>query len=85
MWRQRCQTDSRGIYVFTGIRPATYTIRIEEPNFKVQERKGLVLAVSQQATLNFTLVPSTAVERVTVTERRRCWTRATRPWQRRDE
>jgi hypothetical protein len=62
------QTDSRGIYVFTGIRPATYTIRVEEPNFKIQERKGLVLAVSQQATLNFTVVPSTAVERVTVTE-----------------
>jgi Carboxypeptidase regulatory-like domain len=60
--------DSRGIYVFTGVRPAAYTIRVEAPNFKTQEHKGLVLAVSQQATLDFALSPSEVTETVTVTE-----------------
>jgi hypothetical protein len=61
-------TDSRGIYVFTGVRPAAYTIRVEALNFKTQERKGLMLAVSQQATLDFTLSPREVTESVTVTE-----------------
>jgi hypothetical protein len=60
-------TDSHGIYVFTGVRPATYSIRVEVPNFTVQERRGLVLAVSQQATLDFRLSPSTVTETVNVT------------------
>ena len=61
-------TDQRGIYVFTGQRPATYTIRVEAPSFGAQERKGLVLAVSQQATLDFTLSPVGVAETVTVTD-----------------
>jgi hypothetical protein len=61
-------TDSRGIYVFTGVRPSTYSIRVEAPNLGRQERKGLILAVSQQATLDFTLTPGTVSESVTVTE-----------------
>jgi hypothetical protein len=60
-------TDARGIYVFTGVRPSTYTIRVEAPNLATQERKGLTLAVSQQATLNFTLTPGTVSEKVEVT------------------
>ncbi|PWT86345.1 MAG: hypothetical protein C5B56_12620, partial [Proteobacteria bacterium] len=59
-------TDERGVYVFTGIRPATYTIRLEAPNFASQERKGLILAVSQQATLDFRLTPGALTEQVTV-------------------
>ena len=62
------QTDERGIYVFTGIRPAKYGIRVEAPNFASQERKDLVLAVSQQATLDFSLAPGTIAETVVVTE-----------------
>src|SRR5271167_3521775 len=61
-------TDSRGIYVFTGGRPSTYTIRVEAPNFASQERKGVTLAVSQQATLDFTVKPGSVSETVTVTE-----------------
>ena len=60
-------TDSHGIYVFTGMRPSTYKIRVEAPNFTAQERKGLVLAVSQQATLDFKMSPSTVTETVNVT------------------
>jgi hypothetical protein len=61
-------TDSRGIYVFTGVRPAAYTIRVESANFGKQERKGLTLAVSQQATLDFSLSPQSVTEKVVVTE-----------------
>jgi len=64
---QSYATDGRGVYVFTGIRPGTYNIRVEAPNLGTRERKGLVLAVSQQASLDFTLSPNTVSESVTVT------------------
>src|SRR3984893_9863207 len=60
-------TNAEGIYVLTGIRPATYSIRAEAANFGIQERKNVVLAVSQQATINFNLDPSSVAVRVTVT------------------
>jgi Carboxypeptidase regulatory-like domain len=63
------KTDARGVYVFTGIRPATYTIRVEAPNFAAEQRKDLALAVNQQATLDFTVKPGTVSEVVTVTEK----------------
>jgi hypothetical protein len=63
---QSSATDARGVYVFTGVRPGTYNIRVEAPNLGTRERKGMVLAVSQQATLDFTLSPTTVSERVTV-------------------
>ena len=61
------ETDSRGLYVFTGVRPSTYTIHVEAPQLASQERKGLVLAVSQQSSLDFTLTPGVVSESVTVT------------------
>jgi len=61
-------TDARGIYVFTGVRPGSYTVHVEAPNLASQDRKGVVLAVSQEATLNFTLTPGTVSETITVTE-----------------
>ncbi len=65
---QNIVTDGRGIYVFTGLRPTTYSIRAEAKNLASQERKGVVLAVNQQATLDFTLTPGTVSETITVTE-----------------
>src|SRR6185369_9406879 len=61
-------TNGSGIYLFTGVRPGAYTIRVESPGLAPQERKSLTLAVSQSATLNFTLRPSAASEVVNVTE-----------------
>jgi Carboxypeptidase regulatory-like domain len=61
-------TDNRGVYVFTGLRPTTYSIRVEAPNLAAQERKGVVLGVNQQATLDFVLNPGTVTESVTVSE-----------------
>ena len=61
-------TNGSGIYLFTGVRPGTYTIRVESAGLGPQERKAVTLAVSQSATLNFTLTPQGASESVTVTD-----------------
>src|SRR6185312_11326520 len=61
-------TNGSGIYLFTNVRPGTYTIRVEAPGLAAQERKGLTLQVSQSATLNFTLKPQTVTEVVNVTQ-----------------
>jgi hypothetical protein len=61
-------TNGSGVYVLTNLRPAAYSIRAEAPNLAPEERKGIVLAVSQQATLNFTLSPGTITTSVTVND-----------------
>jgi hypothetical protein len=61
-------TNDSGVYVLTGLRPATYSIRVEAPNMVPQERRGVVLAVSQQSTLNFALVAGGGNEQIVVTE-----------------
>jgi hypothetical protein len=61
-------TDSKGVYVLTGLRPATYMILVEAPNLAPVERKDIVLAVSQEASLNFSLTPSSVSSSITVTE-----------------
>src|SRR5882672_4573734 len=61
-------TNGSGIYLFTNVRPGTYTIHVQAQGLAAQERKGLTLAVSQSATLDFSLKPQGTVESVTVTE-----------------
>src|ERR1041385_3594343 len=61
-------TNGSGIYLFTNVRPGSYTIRVESAGLATQERKGLTLAVSQSASLDFSLKPQAAAETVTVTE-----------------
>src|SRR6185437_13754173 len=60
-------TNSSGIYLFTDVRPGTYTIRVDAHGLASEERKGVTLAVSQSATLNFSLKPQGVSETVTVT------------------
>ncbi len=60
-------TDEHGAYVFTGLRPGSYTLRVEANNFATVERKGLVLAVNQRATVDVTVTPGTVSTSVTVT------------------
>ena len=50
-------TDDHGLYLLTGLRPSTYTIKAEASGFRAAETKNLVLAVAQQSTLNFSLKP----------------------------
>jgi hypothetical protein len=61
-------TNPSGEYVVNGLRPASYTIKVEAPGFRAVVRTGLVLAVSQQATVDFALSMATTNETVTVTE-----------------
>jgi len=60
-------TDEHGTYVVTGLRPATYTFRVEANNFSAVERKSLVLAVNQRATLDITVTPGSVSSSITVT------------------
>jgi hypothetical protein len=62
------KTNGNGVYVLTNLRPTKYTIRVEATNLATQERKSVVLAVSQQTTLDFSLAPRTQTTSVTVTE-----------------
>src|SRR5262245_51981505 len=55
------ETDDQGVYVFTGLRPGSYMLRVEANNFASVERKNLILAVNQRASLNVTLNPDVVV------------------------
>ena len=56
-------TDREGRYLFPSLRPTSYTIRVEAAGFKTAIRPGVVLRVSQQVDLDFTL----AVGEITAT------------------
>jgi hypothetical protein len=60
-------TDNKGEYFFTGLRPSTYSVKAEQPGFRAAERTGVVLAVDQEASLNFTLTPASVSEKMEVT------------------
>ncbi len=61
-------TNTSGEYVVNGLRPASYTIKVEAPGFRDVVRTGVVLAVSQQATVDFVVNLASTKETVTVTE-----------------
>jgi hypothetical protein len=48
-------TDDKGEYHFTGLRPSTYKVKVEGTGFRAAERTSVVLAVDQESSLNFTL------------------------------
>src|SRR6266700_2461080 len=50
-------TDGHGQYVFNGVRPATYTLKVESAGFQESVQKNVVLAVAQQASLHVALKP----------------------------
>jgi hypothetical protein len=47
------QTDEKGEYFFTGLRPSTYSVKVEVRGFRASERTNVVLAVDQESSLNF--------------------------------
>lgn len=61
-------TDESGLYILTGLRPDKYTVKVEAAGFQSAESKNVVLAVDQQATLNYSLKPSAVSISVLVTE-----------------
>jgi Carboxypeptidase regulatory-like domain/TonB dependent receptor len=60
------RTNDKGEYFFTGLRPSTYTVKAEAQGFRSEEKTGVVLAVDQQTTLNFTMIPGTVTTNVQV-------------------
>jgi len=62
------ETNQNGLYVVNGLRPAKYSAKTEAAGFRPIDQRDIVLAVSQQATLNFTLKPLSVMETVTVTQ-----------------
>jgi hypothetical protein len=61
------KTDDAGLYTVTGLRPATYSIKVEATNFQIEERNNVVLQVTQQTTIDFTLKPPGVMEKIEVT------------------
>jgi len=59
-------TNDKGEYYFTGLRPSTYSVKVQAPAFRIEERTGVVLAVDQEASLNVTLTPAGISEKVEV-------------------
>lgn len=60
------KTSSSGDYLFPALRPSSYTIRAEAQGFRAVERKGVVLQVDQEATLNLALSMAGVATRVEV-------------------
>ncbi|HZW91550.1 MAG TPA: carboxypeptidase regulatory-like domain-containing protein [Candidatus Eremiobacteraceae bacterium] len=59
--------DDKGEYYFTGLRPSTYSVKVQAPGFGVAERTNVVLAVDQESTLNFTVTPAALNQKIVVT------------------
>src|SRR5436853_6202605 len=61
-------SNQNGLYILTGLRPASYTLKVEATGFRTVAKKGIVLAVSQDTSVNFSLNPLSVTETVVVTE-----------------
>ncbi len=65
---QTSKSDEHGQFFFTGLRPAVYTVKAEVSGFRISEKKGVVLQVDQQTTVDFTLHPLGVSESIEVTQ-----------------
>ncbi|PYU87822.1 MAG: hypothetical protein DMG08_27210 [Acidobacteria bacterium] len=52
---EKTTTDDLGRYIFNGLAPASYTVKVEVSGFKTVVRSNVVLRVGQQIDLDFTL------------------------------
>src|SRR5262245_24108698 len=52
---EKTTTDEMGRYIFNGLAPASYTMKVEVSGFKTVVRSNVVLRVGQQIDLDFTL------------------------------
>src|SRR5215475_3945484 len=60
------KANEAGNYVFVGVQPGTYTLKVEMAGFKSVEAKGLKVEVSQTVTQNFTFEVGGVTETVEV-------------------
>ncbi len=61
------RSNQEGLYILTGLRPAMYTLKAEAAGFRGVERKNVVLAVSQDTTVDLSMNPLSVTETVIVT------------------
>jgi hypothetical protein len=61
-------TDDAGHYIFTALRPSTYTLKIEAAGFETLIQKQVVLGVGQQTSLDISVKPAMATTEVQVIE-----------------
>jgi hypothetical protein len=59
-------TDSAGLYSAPNLVPDEYSVQVTANGFQAQTKTGLVLSIGQTITLNFTLVPGTQKQSITV-------------------
>jgi carboxypeptidase family protein/TonB-dependent receptor-like protein len=59
-------TDNAGRYVLRNIPPGRYEVSVEAPNFESQRKTGVVIAVTQNATVDFTLKIGAASQTIEV-------------------
>jgi hypothetical protein len=64
---QTAVTDDRGQYLFAGVFPATYELKVEMSGFKAYERRGLVLSQSDSRGIDVRLEVGQQSETVMVT------------------
>ena len=61
-------SSASGEFVFTAVRPGTYTVKVEKPGFKTHERKGVILTPNQRVPLgNIQLAVGQVTQTVEVT------------------
>ena len=60
-------TRADGTYIFTPIRTGAYAIEVEFPGFKKGVRRGITVAIQEQAVVDFTLQAGGVAEEVVVT------------------
>src|SRR5215472_7385833 len=65
---QSAKSDEHGQYFFTGLRPATYTVKVQAAGFRVSEKQNVVLQVDQQTSVDFVLHPLSVSESIEVTQ-----------------
>jgi hypothetical protein len=60
------QSDDQGVYSFTGLPPATYTLSISAANFEAQSRDNIAVTAGADLTLDFSLTPASQKTEVNV-------------------
>ena len=60
-------TRADGTFIFTPIRTGAYTVETEFPGFKKGVRRGVAVAIQDQAVVDFSLEPGGVAESVVVT------------------
>ncbi len=61
------QTDAQGFFIFPSLAiGGPYSLTVQAPNFKAEERSGIILAVNQQASVNILLQVGAVTQKVQV-------------------